>query len=342
MLERTSHIVLLLFCFANFSYANPIGFTTSNRLELARDICELDCDVNGIDRSLAEENANGKSWGKIAELKDLRNSYSDFFDTLKIKFQTSSHKDPYCLDEEVRKNAWYMLSQYFLNQRGLALSANQRYDYFITLPDGLSLIENTSLDPKDSLKSSYRLDSSVVFVFNRHYPTWRNHSIPKIQEWAYCVHVYLGLCEEHFFPFTQQSEGMNCGPTCLKMVLEQFGAYHSLEELAELCDLDESGTSFGDLTRASLQLNITTKNFKTSYYRLSLEMDKPVIAAHWHNTHFVVVYAMNQEFVWVADPDAGRIKYSRDDFCDNWLSGIEKTTGEGSILTFSPMASFYE
>lgn len=50
---------------------------------------------------------------------------------------------------------------------------------------------------------------------------------------------------------------------------------------------------------------------------------------------------MNDKHVWVADPGAGKLKYTREEFCRCWLSA--KTDGEdtGVALLLEPTPEFY-
>ncbi|NOQ72479.1 MAG: hypothetical protein GQ574_10785 [Crocinitomix sp.] len=334
-------IVVSFLFFGAISFGQTKSTDTLLTLRLAQEMCALRCDIYGLDRLVTIEKANGTSWSGIRQLKGLRDSYANTYDSLKAPFQLSIHNNPLDFENEAGQNAWFVVIQDFLHQRGIKLSANHRFKYVNLLPqNGYATVE-IKWGSRDTFLTSYMIDSASYLILNRHYPNWEKSPANRIQKLDFGIDAFLKMSREHFIPFTAQSEPMNCGPTCLKMVLEQFGTYHSLEELAELSDLDETGTSFGDLARAALQLNMTTENYQASYEVLMLQMDRPVIV-HWNNRHFVVVYAMNAETVWVADPDWGRIKYTRKDFCDSWLYGTQKTRGEGSMLTFQLTKAFYE
>jgi ATP-binding cassette subfamily B protein len=325
----------------NTSFAISNSIDDNNRVKLAREICQIDCDIYDLDRRITLKKAVGEPESSLKYLRGIQDDYLKLYDSLKTNFQLAIHNNPQDFTNESRSNVWYFYGQYFLAERGISLNVNQRYHYFNNLPTGRVSLENNGNYPQDSLIGTYWLDSSAVFIFDHYFPLWKGQSIMRIKRWEHCINVFGKLCKEFFIPMTWQTELMNCGPTCLKMVLEDYGTYLSLEHIGQLADLDESGTSFGDLTRAALQLNIATENYKTTYDELLKKMHSRVIV-HWENKHFVMVYAMDEEYAWIADPDWGRIKYSRKDFCDKWLYGTEKTTEKGSVLTFTPMASFYE
>ena len=37
------------------------------------------------------------------------------------------------------------------------------------------------------------------------------------------------------FPFTKQSDAMDCGPACLSMIAEHYGKQYTLEYLSDNC-----------------------------------------------------------------------------------------------------------
>lgn len=320
--------------------ASTNNISRKDHLELAQKLCEVDCDIHKIDRDITKYKANGGPSSDFADLRIERNVLIDKSDSLEVLFQTGIHHNRNDFFYESRDCAWFLVIQYFLDQRGIRLSANDRYDYVNALPQKGGFRLGFKTNVRDTNIVSTYIDSAIACIFNQHYPTWKKCTYNTIQKLTIGIDVFIKISRNHFIPFTAQTEAMNCGPTCLKMVLEQFGAYHSLEELAELSSLDETGTSFNDLTAAAEQLHVNTENYKMSYEELMSQMDMPVIV-HWENRHFVVVYAMSKEIAWVADPDQGRIEYSREDFCKKWLYGTEKTSGEGSVLILSPMTSFY-
>jgi hypothetical protein len=332
-------ILLLGFPLAN-SYASSTEIKKDNQLSLARKLCALECQIYELDRLYTNERALENISGSI-QIRDLQDGVISKYDSLKEPFHLAIHHNPQDIENEAGLNAWFVCIQDFLHQRGINLSANDRFEYVDLLPKKGNVTVELKWGSRDTSLTSYFIDSASYLILNQHYPNWKNSPTNRIQKLDLGIDAFLKMSQRYFIPFTAQTELMNCGPTCLKMVLEQFGVYHSLEELAVLCDLDESGTSFGDLTRAALQLNITSQGYKVSYYDLMWHMDRPVIA-HWEDRHFVVVYAMNSKTVWVADPDLGRVTYNRKNFCDRWLYSTGKRTREGSILTFQLAKTFYQ
>jgi ATP-binding cassette subfamily B protein len=80
---------------------------------------------------------------------------------------------------------------------------------------------------------------------------------------------------------------------------------------------------------------------QVSYETLSEEVPLPCIA-HWRQRHFVVVYAVKGDTVYVADPGFGLIKYPRAEFLRGWQSGRQAQEGKGLLLLVEPTPEFYE
>ena len=62
---------------------------------------------------------------------------------------------------------------------------------------------------------------------------------------------------------------------------------------------------------------------------------------HWNQQHFVVVYKLNDKHVWVADPGAGKLKYTKEEFCNCWLSSRKNEEDTGVALLLEPTPEFY-
>lgn len=133
-----------------------------------------------------------------------------------------------------------------------------------------------------------------------------------------------------------QLDTMDCGPTCLRMISKFYGKLYSLHELRKLCDTNKSGTSLLALSTVAEQIGFKTVAAKVSLTELKDELPLPCIA-HWKQNHFVVIYKISKENVYVSDPGFGNIKYSKKEFQQNWSPTEEK----GVTLLFEPTSEFY-
>ncbi len=138
------------------------------------------------------------------------------------------------------------------------------------------------------------------------------------------------------FPFFQQLESMDCGPTCLRMVARYHGRYFSLEYLRELTHTGKQGVSLLEISDAAEFLGMNTIAASVDSDTLFEQAVLPLIV-HWKEDHFVVVYKINKKFVWIADPAFGKYKLKKDEFLHHWKGDEE----EGIILILEPSPEFY-
>lgn len=136
-----------------------------------------------------------------------------------------------------------------------------------------------------------------------------------------------------------QHDQMDCGPTCLRMVAAHYGKRYSLEGLREKSFLTREGVSMLGISEAAERIGLRSLCVQVGYERLR-EAPLPCIV-HWNQQHFVVVYRMDGRYVWVADPAAGKLKYTREEFCRCWLSAKKDRLDTGVALLLEPAPEFY-
>lgn len=141
------------------------------------------------------------------------------------------------------------------------------------------------------------------------------------------------------FPHYSQHDVMDCGPTCLRMVAAFYGKRYSLERLRERSFITREGVSMLGISEAAEKIGFRSICVQVSYEMLA-EAPLPCIV-HWNQQHFVVVYRTDKKHVWVADPGAGKLKYTRKEFCRCWLSSQKDGEGMGVALLLEPTPEFY-
>ena len=131
------------------------------------------------------------------------------------------------------------------------------------------------------------------------------------------------------FPFTKQPDAMDCGPACLGMVSEHYGKRYTLEHLRDNCFIGRDGVSLLGISRAAEKIGFKTVGGRLTFEKLAEKAPLPCIV-HWNQEHFVVVYEVKKNRkgykISVADPGKGLLTYSREEFCDRWVS--TRTNGE--------------
>ena len=93
------------------------------------------------------------------------------------------------------------------------------------------------------------------------------------------------------------------------------------------------------ISRAAEKLGFRSIAIQGTYEQLK-EVPLPCII-HWNQQHFVIVYKMNNQQVWVADPGAGKLKYTKEEFSRCWISSRKNGENTGVALLLEPTPEFY-
>jgi ATP-binding cassette, subfamily B, bacterial len=143
------------------------------------------------------------------------------------------------------------------------------------------------------------------------------------------------------FPFVKQPDAMDCGPSCLKMVAAFYGRHFSLESLRKRCYITREGVSFLGLSEAADSLGFRTLGVKIPFALLASNVRLPCIV-FWRQRHFIVVYKIKNDKVWVADPAIGLVTYDKNEFLRNWASVVVDDKPAGLVLIVEPTPALSE
>jgi ATP-binding cassette, subfamily B, bacterial len=134
------------------------------------------------------------------------------------------------------------------------------------------------------------------------------------------------------FPSFIQPDIMDCGPTSLRIIAKYFGRSISLDKLRKLTDTSRTGSSLQNISNAAEKIGFRTLGVKINLKKLREEAPLPCII-HWKQDHFVVIYKINKDFVYISDPAVGLIKYNIREFLDAWIgTHANEKTEEGISL----------
>lgn len=136
------------------------------------------------------------------------------------------------------------------------------------------------------------------------------------------------------FPHEFQLDKKDCGPTCIKIIAKYYGQSVSLQYLKELSSVTMEGISLFDIGRACEHIGLRTVCFKLDFEALQ-KIPLPAIV-HWNNNHFIVVYKIKNNQVYVSDPGKGLLKYHIKTFTKGWLGNNTKW----AVVALEPMADF--
>lgn len=138
----------------------------------------------------------------------------------------------------------------------------------------------------------------------------------------------------------KQRDTMDCGLSCLSMVSIEYGLLLERDELRHSCALGKEGVSLLGISKAAEEIGFKSIGGRLTFYSLVSAASLPCIV-HWDQNHFVVVYKVKKHrkgryTIYVADPGKGLVTYTKEEFCEHWIS--TKTNGEekGIALLLEP------
>ena len=145
------------------------------------------------------------------------------------------------------------------------------------------------------------------------------------------------------FPIFRQLDGMDCGPTCLRMIAAHYGRAFSRENIRELCSIGRVGVTLLGMSEAAERIGMKSLAVELPFKALRDEVPLPCVA-HWEQNHFVVVYKITRDQVWVADPARGKMKYTHAEFLQGWIPQARQADDsiKGILLLLETTPAFFE
>jgi len=124
------------------------------------------------------------------------------------------------------------------------------------------------------------------------------------------------------------------------MIAKYYNRNYSLQTLREKCFITREGVSFLGISDAAESIGFRTKAVRISFEQLKNDIVFPAIL-HWNQNHFVVIFKIKRNKVYIADPNIGIIKYHFDEFKKHWLSNISDGKNHGLCLILEPSPDLY-
>ncbi len=134
---------------------------------------------------------------------------------------------------------------------------------------------------------------------------------------------------------------MDCGPACLQMIARYHGRHFSLGSLRDKAFITRNGVSLQGICDAAESINMRPTGVRISFSQLLAKAPLPCIV-HWSQNHFVVVFKITKNKIYVADPAFGRISYTKERFLEKWISAQQSGEAKGIALLLEPGADFYK
>jgi ABC-type bacteriocin/lantibiotic exporter with double-glycine peptidase domain/CRP-like cAMP-binding protein len=118
------------------------------------------------------------------------------------------------------------------------------------------------------------------------------------------------------FPLLRQIDEMDCGAACLAMICRYFGREVSLPYIREAVGTGLDGTSLRGIQRGGEFVGLDVAAVKASKDRLD-DLPLPAIV-HYGGNHWIVLYALEESHVRVADPALGLRRLPREELIEKW------------------------
>ncbi|MDA2530470.1 peptidase domain-containing ABC transporter [Bacillus cereus] len=125
------------------------------------------------------------------------------------------------------------------------------------------------------------------------------------------------------FKFIAQNDLQDCGPACLAMISKYYGLSISISKIREIAGTDLNGTNIQGLLEAGEKLKFEVKGVRATDSDALKEIPLPAIAHVVMNDgllHYVVIYKVKKNKIYVADPGKGLVSYTFEDFCKIWTN----------------------
>ncbi len=142
------------------------------------------------------------------------------------------------------------------------------------------------------------------------------------------------------FPFYKQHDAMDCGPSCLRMIAKHYGRSYNLQTLREKSYISREGVSMLGISDAAESIGFRTMGVSLTEEKLFKEAPLPLVA-HWKQRHFIVVYRIRKDKVYVADPAYGLMCYTKKEFLKDWISTQQDGEKRGLAMLIEPTPDFY-
>ena len=155
------------------------------------------------------------------------------------------------------------------------------------------------------------------------------------------------------FPFYQQLDSMDCGPTCLRIIAKYYGRNYTLQNLREKCFINREGVSLLGISDAAESIGLRTQGVKIPFSQLVNDIPLPAIL-HWNQNHFVVCYSIkrkktlfptsqNTDYEFkISDPSSGKYIIDQKGLLKCWGSTKQGEENVGIALILNPTSAFYE
>jgi ATP-binding cassette, subfamily B, bacterial len=148
----------------------------------------------------------------------------------------------------------------------------------------------------------------------------RHFSLPNLMRKRHRRRVY---------PLAQMSK-VECGLTCLAMILTYYGRKTSISELRTRFGVGRDGTSALGIVKAARSMSMRVRALALQHTELRHILLPAIV--HWQFDHFLIIERWSPKWVYVVDPAGGRRRRLTAEEFDAGFTGI--------LITLEPGANF--
>ncbi|MEM9328007.1 MAG: peptidase domain-containing ABC transporter, partial [Bacteroidota bacterium] len=118
------------------------------------------------------------------------------------------------------------------------------------------------------------------------------------------------------FPHIRQGTVMECGTTCLAIILKYYGFFDVRNFLSSEAQVAGDGIDLFTISELAEGFGFSTDGFQMGFEHLQ-DLTLPAIA-HYEGNHFVVIYKASKDKVWISDPATGKYVLTKEEFNTKW------------------------
>jgi hypothetical protein len=149
------------------------------------------------------------------------------------------------------------------------------------------------------------------------------------------VVLFLNIKKKYYlnsFPYNRQKRGYHSGLVCLQMISRYFGkriSYKKIKKIALHTGMQKA-VSLNDLIGTAENIGIKITAVKTDINQLLSAACLPAII--YLSNHMVILYKVNNEYIFIADPFYGFLKLKIFYFVSMWYSAGKDQNGIALLI----------
>lgn len=126
------------------------------------------------------------------------------------------------------------------------------------------------------------------------------------------------------FKYNKQDGIKDCGTCCLYNIIRYYKGNINFEKLRKLLETDKNGTNILNIVNISNKLGLESKAYKCEFNDLKFQHFPIVIHIKVNEvySHFVIIYKIKKDIIYIFDPIRGYIKYNKKLFLKEWSNII--------------------